>query len=90
MVCCRRYVLGLATSTSRRPLRSGQPLGRASFLLVRVGKGVISGNLQKKMLHWRTFVFGVAPRFDAADAAHGWLDSRRSASRAERTARGGG
>ncbi len=90
MVCCRRDGLDLATSTSRRPLRSRLPLGRASFLPGRVGKGVISGNLQKKLLHGCTFVFGVAPRFDAANAADGWLDGRRSAPQAERTARGGG
>ncbi len=54
------------------------------------GEGAISGNLQEKMLHGRTFVFGVAPRFDAADAADGWLDGGRSAPLAEWTARGGG
>ncbi len=48
VVCGRRDRLGLATSTPRRPLRSRQPLGQASFLPGRVGKGVISGNLQKK------------------------------------------
>ncbi len=48
--CCRRDELGLATPTSRRPLRSRPPLGRASFLPGRVGKGVISGKLEKKVL----------------------------------------
>ncbi len=48
MVCGQRDGLGLATSTSRKPLRSRLLLGRASFLPGRVGKGVISGNLQKK------------------------------------------
>ncbi len=40
--------LGLATSMSHIPLRSSPPLGRASYLPGRVGKRVISGNLQKK------------------------------------------
>ncbi len=48
MVCGRRDWLGLATSTSRRLLRSRLLLGRACFLPGRVGKGVISANLQKK------------------------------------------
>jgi hypothetical protein len=61
VVCGWRDGLGLATSTSRRPLRSRPPLERASFLPGRVGKGVISGYLQKKMLHGRTFVFGLRP-----------------------------
>ncbi len=46
-------------------------------------------NLQEKMLHGSTFVFGVVPRFDAANAADGWLDGGRSAPLAEWTARGG-
>ncbi len=87
--CGRRDGLGLATSTLGRPLQSRLPLGRASLLPERVGKVVISGYRQKKMLHGRTFVFGIAPCFDAADAADGWLDGRRSTPRAERTACGG-
>ncbi len=89
MVCWLHNGLDLATSTSRKPLRNRLPLGLASFLPGRVGKGVFSGNLQKKMRHGRTFVFGVAPRFDATDAAAGWLDGRSSAPLAERTASGG-
>jgi hypothetical protein len=89
MVCWWRDGLDFATSTSRRPLRSHQPLGQASFLPGREGKGVISGNLQEKMLHGSTFVFGVASRFDAADIANGWLDGGRSALQAEWTASGG-
>jgi hypothetical protein len=45
-VCCLRDGLGLANPTSR----SRQPLGQASFLPGRVGKGVISGKLEKKVL----------------------------------------
>ncbi len=47
MVSGRCDGLGLANSTSRRPLRSRPPLGRVSFLLGRAGKRVICGNLQK-------------------------------------------
>ncbi len=90
MVRWRRDGLSLGISTSRRPLRSCPPLGRGSLLPGRVGKGVIPGNLKEKMRHGRTFVFGVAPRFDAADAADGWLDGRLFAPQAERIARGGG
>ncbi len=39
-VRCRQDELGLATPTSRRPQWSRLPLGRASFLLGSVGKGV--------------------------------------------------
>jgi hypothetical protein len=49
-VCCRRDELGLATPTSRRPLGSRPPLGQDNFLPGRVGKGVISRELEKKVL----------------------------------------
>ncbi len=82
MVCWRRDGLGLATSTTRRPLRSLPPLGRASFLPGRVGKRVISGEAvlaPEKMKHVRTRGFVVASRFEAAGAVDGWLDDRREA-----------
>ncbi len=63
--------------------------GTSQFPAGKGGEGLISGNLQKKMLHGRTFVFRVAPRCDVADAADGWLDGRRSAPLTERTAHGG-
>jgi hypothetical protein len=88
VICGRRDGLGLATSTSRRPLRSRLPLGRASFLPGRVGKRVISGEAtiaQKKTKHVRTSGFVVVRCFEAAGAVDIWLDDRREAS-AARTA----
>jgi hypothetical protein len=57
MVCWRRDGLGLATSTSRRPLRNHLPMGQASFQPGRVGMG---GHF------WEAPEKSVARRFDAA------------------------
>jgi hypothetical protein len=92
VACDWRDGLGLATSTSLRPLRSLPPLGQASFLPGMVGKGVISGegaqggHLSRKIMrHGGTRGFGVARRFEAADAADGWLDDRREGLGAQQT-----
>jgi hypothetical protein len=88
VVCGLRDGLGLATLTSRRPLRSRPPLGQASFLPGRVGKRVISAEAvlapqKNDACAVLTCGFVAARRFEAAGAVDGWLDDLREAGAAQ-------